>query len=1171
MGILNLIIALLIMLRVVTWNMRGAMYGTQYFQTILNKSDVCLITEHWLNESNISFLKTFDKDFHLAAYSTNHTNMSSARPRGAGGTAILIRKTLGFKITDLCLHNERMCGVKLSSDNYQDMCMLCILLPSTNFSLDVYFRYLDELTTFYDRLCEECVTIIGGDCNVDITNVSCESCSKTVSFSTFLRERNLCSAPLLQGRKGPAYTYRSKDCSQKTLLDYICFPEFMSNNISLIRIESECPYEISDHYPVCVTFNLDLLSSMSDGYKFQKITLKWSKADEFEVKMYQTEIDKLMNFNEFSDNASEDDVEQFTLFLTNAMHMAANSTIPYGKFRPYLKPYWKDHNLKEFHDQQRKSRRKWIENGKPRGDTQTSYVDYKDKKREFRKRKRAAEKEWQESKYEEIKQAAELDIGEFYRKVRRMRKTGPTTTKLSYNGYEASTDDSVCELWGKYFTDLYAEQSDDSFSEEFYHEINSKVERCLESYKNFSVSGIENDITRDEIRYHMSTLKCGKAPGNDYITNEHLLNGGEQILKQLCKLFNLIIKTEYLPTTFRHGIIIPLYKGNNKDKTVPNSYRAVTLTSAIGKLFEKLLLCRIEKTLEQNSKTVPNRLQFGFVKGHGSIPAIYTLKEAINYYLERNSTVYSAFLDNEKAFDRIWQDGLMYKLWNTGITGKIWKIIYISYKSATAHVQYNSRISNVFRIQRGVGQGRVMSAWLFALFINDLISHLIETKCGLIVGSLHIPSILLADDTTLISTTKNGLQVLLDVVHAYAVKWRLKYNASKSNCLIFKPKRSRKDNMNYDFKLGIDNVPTKSQVKYAGTLIDVSMKTTERTENACAKLKRNLHSLYTIGLNRSGMSTLTNTTIWKRVILPTAMYSCETWGKLTATELEMLEQTQRYFARFVQGFDKRSPTDACISNIGLWSLTGLIDKFKLLLFGRLCRSKHDTIHKQMFHIRLGQLINGDINESSLTYDFIKTLDKYDMLSFLECYMEDTFIPDKRLWSKITNQSIEIQEETKWKSSVENRPELVRYYQIHNKLTEHRLLRIAVFNSRLNEKLLIVLKLGSMAIKQGQCTMCEQYECDLLKHLMLNCTNMLEIRNKMFYAIVDVLPVQESVQFFMQDEDDVMISILGGITPYIETIESDTWKDLMYCLADHIYDMYLSFKDVLFSHIFNFGH
>ncbi|CAG2219895.1 unnamed protein product [Mytilus edulis] len=305
-------------------------------------------------------------------------------------------------------------------------------------------------------------------------------------------------------------------------------------------------------------------------------------------------------------------------------------------------------------------------------------------------------------------------------------------------------------------------------------------------YKGY-IDTLDKPITVDEIKDQVRTLKAGKSPGQDYISNEHILYGGENLLKHLSVLYNLILEQEYLPLSFRHGIIIPLYKGNNKDKTNPNSYRAVTLTSSLGKLFDKIILNRIHKLLVDINSVMPHPLQFGFVKEHGAIPAIYTLKEAIHYYLERNSIVYAIFLDNEKAFDRVWQDGLLYKLNQIGIQGKLWNLIYMSYKTATAHVQHSGLTSQVFRIEQGVGQGRVLSAWLFSVFINDLICELLSTHCGLLVGPISIPTILLADDTTLLSATVNGAQTLLNVVNSYALKWRLKYNASKSSVLTFTP------------------------------------------------------------------------------------------------------------------------------------------------------------------------------------------------------------------------------------------------------------------------------------------------------------------------------------------------------------------------------------------------
>ena len=325
-------------------------------------------------------------------------------------------------------------------------------------------------------------------------------------------------------------------------------------------------------------------------------------------------------------------------------------------------------------------------------------------------------------------------------------------------------------MWSNYFHDLYSEQEDaeNLFDENFYDDISSSVQTYLVSGGNNVIPALEEPIVIDEIKEQLLTVKQGKAPGPDNICNEHLIYGGDIILRYLCKLFNMILKTEYVPLSFRHGTIITLYKGNNKDRTLPNNYRAVTLTSVIGKLLEKIILHRIQNYLKNIDRTIPHPLQFGFVKEHGSIPAIYTLKESINFYLERDSTIYTAFLDNEKAFDRIWQNGLLYKLWNIGISGKIWRIIYDWYKTATANVQYKSLNSKIFNIEQGVGQGRVMSAWLFSLFINDLIYHLIDTQSGLLIEHLHIPCILLADDTTLLSSTKNGLQRLLNVVYNYA-------------------------------------------------------------------------------------------------------------------------------------------------------------------------------------------------------------------------------------------------------------------------------------------------------------------------------------------------------------------------------------------------------------------
>lgn len=85
-------------------------------------------------------------------------------------------------------------------------------------------------------------------------------------------------------------------------------------------------------------------------------------------------------------------------------------------------------------------------------------------------------------------------------------------------------------------------------------------------------------------------------------------------------------------------------------------------------------------------------------------------------------------------------------------------------------------MSNNYTLRQGVGQGRVLSSWFFLLMIDGLILELDRLNIGPYICDLHVPCIILADDTSLISNTQPTLQTQLNVVVEYASKWRLKYN-----------------------------------------------------------------------------------------------------------------------------------------------------------------------------------------------------------------------------------------------------------------------------------------------------------------------------------------------------------------------------------------------------------
>ena len=92
----------------------------------------------------------------------------------------------------------------------------------------------------------------------------------------------------------------------------------------------------------------------------------------------------------------------------------------------------------------------------------------------------------------------------------------------------------------------------------------------------------------------------------------------------LSALFNVILLSGHIPASFRHGLIIHLPKGNNKDLSIPTNYRGITLSSVIGKVFEKVLLHHLS---DQQSQLNP--LQGGFRSGFSCVHSAFILQESI--------------------------------------------------------------------------------------------------------------------------------------------------------------------------------------------------------------------------------------------------------------------------------------------------------------------------------------------------------------------------------------------------------------------------------------------------------------------------------------------------------------------------------------------------------------
>ena len=175
--------------------------------------------------------------------------------------------------------------------------------------------------------------------------------------------------------------------------------------------------------------------------------------------------------------------------------------------------------------------------------------------------------------------------------------------------------------------------------------------------------------------------------------------------------------------------------------------------------------------------------QFGFKRGLSTSHAIYTVRRAVEFYTARSSTVNLCAIDISKAFDRMNHHGLFLKLMQRKVPVNLLCVIENWFNTCMTCVRWCSTFSDTYCLLRGIRQGGVLSPYLFALYINDIIRGVEEQNVGCTIGFAPICIILYADDILLLAPSVNALQLLLHTCEVELRKLDLYINSAKSVCI----------------------------------------------------------------------------------------------------------------------------------------------------------------------------------------------------------------------------------------------------------------------------------------------------------------------------------------------------------------------------------------------------
>ena len=496
----------------------------------------------------------------------------------------------------------------------------------------------------------------------------------------------------------------------------LCFVSetFQQNNAAKISVLSNFPR--SQHRPIIISLgsSIHIVRSL-DKPRWNFLKANWDSFGE--------ELDHVVQFIPPS-------IDNYQRFV-NLLKSIARKHIPRG-FRQCYIPGWNAESDKLFDE--------YKSTGHP--DTANKLIESLDESRKLK---------W-------IKQTEELDSRKSSRKFwSTMRKFGTTNSNGNKERGHINVNRIASRLISNSKVDLDTGR------------LNSIKKQTKNTMKKLPVnSEFSSDFCLEELDNAISDLKCGKAAGFDGIFPEFIRNMKVVAKTWILKFFNDLLRKRRIPKEFKRAKVLAVIKPG-KDGSDASHYRPISLLSVMYKLFERLLLNRINSKIEEN---LPKE-QAGFRKNRNCTEQVLALTTNIENGFQKGLKSFVVFVDLTAAYDTVWREALLLKFMKIIPDRNLACILNEMLSNRYFQVQFNQDKSKLRRLNNGLPQGSVLAPMLFNIYTFDL-------------PKMSSKAFLYADDLALLfqchsfDEAESILNKDLCALSDYYYSWRLKINSTKS-------------------------------------------------------------------------------------------------------------------------------------------------------------------------------------------------------------------------------------------------------------------------------------------------------------------------------------------------------------------------------------------------------
>ena len=191
----------------------------------------------------------------------------------------------------------------------------------------------------------------------------------------------------------------------------------------------------------------------------------------------------------------------------------------------------------------------------------------------------------------------------------------------------------------------------------------------------------------DDIAKILQNLDPNKAHGHDKISIRNATIMCNSICKPLELIFKQSMESGSFPSEWKKGNVVPIHKKD--DKQCLSNYRPVSLLPICGKFFERLTFNKMFKFFIENELISPNQSEFK--PGDSCTNQLLAITHEIYKSFDESFEVRGVFLDISKAFDKVWHEGLIFKL--NGISGNLINLLCYFLRNRKQRVLLNGQVS----------------------------------------------------------------------------------------------------------------------------------------------------------------------------------------------------------------------------------------------------------------------------------------------------------------------------------------------------------------------------------------------------------------------------------------------------------------------------------------------